>query len=41
MKATKPEIIGVLFAKLKPKKSDIFADIGCGSGSAYVYRKRG
>jgi len=33
MKVTKPEIIGVLFAKLKPKKQDVFADVGCGSGS--------
>ncbi len=31
MKATKDEVIGVLFAKLKPKKEDIFADVGCGS----------
>jgi precorrin-6B methylase 2 len=33
MKVTKPEIIGILFAKLKPEKHEIFADIGCGSGS--------
>jgi precorrin-6B methylase 2 len=33
MKVTKPEIIGILFAKLKPEKSEMFADIGCGSGS--------
>lgn len=33
MKVTKPEVIGVLFAKLKPMKDQIFADIGCGSGS--------
>lgn len=33
MKITKPEVIGVLFAKLKPSKDQIFADIGCGSGS--------
>ncbi len=32
-KTTKPEIIGILFAKLKPKKNEIFADIGCGKGS--------
>lgn len=31
MKATKDEVIGVLLAKLKPRKEDIFADIGCGS----------
>jgi precorrin-6B methylase 2 len=31
MKATKDEVIGVLFAKLKPKKDEIFADVGCGS----------
>ena len=33
MKATRLEIIGVLFAKLRPSSSDVFADIGCGSGS--------
>lgn len=33
MKVTKLEVIGVLFAKLKPSKDQIFADIGCGSGS--------
>ncbi len=33
MKYTKEEIIGVVFSKLKPKKTDIFADIGCGSGA--------
>ena len=33
MKATKPEIIGILFAKLKPKKDEVFVDVGCGSGS--------
>ncbi len=32
-KTTKPEIIGILFAKLKPKKDEVFVDIGCGSGS--------
>ena len=31
MKATKLEIIGILFAKLMPKREEIFADIGCGS----------
>ena len=31
MKVTKEEMIGILFAKLKPKKEEIFADIGCGS----------
>ncbi len=31
MKATKDEVIGILFAKLKPRKEDVFADIGCGS----------
>jgi precorrin-6B methylase 2 len=30
---TKIEIIGVLFAKLKPKGNETFADIGCGSGA--------
>jgi len=33
MKATKPEIIGILFAKLKPKRDEVFVDVGCGSGS--------
>jgi len=33
MKFTKPEIIGVLFSKLKPDKEDVFVDIGCGSGA--------
>lgn len=33
MKTTKPEIIGILFAKLNPKKDETFADIGCGSGT--------
>jgi len=31
MKVTKEEIIGILFAKLKPRKEEVFADIGCGS----------
>ncbi|RLE69340.1 MAG: cobalt-precorrin-6Y C(15)-methyltransferase [Thermoprotei archaeon] len=31
MKATKEEVIGILFAKLKPRKEEVFADIGCGS----------
>ncbi len=33
MKATKEEIIGVVFSKFKPKRTEIFADIGCGSGA--------
>jgi len=33
MKATKEEVIGIVFSKLKPSKEDIFADIGCGTGS--------
>ncbi len=33
MKVTKPEVIGVVFSKLKPSGSEVFADIGCGSGS--------
>lgn len=33
MKVTKQEVIGVVFSKLKPSKDDIFADIGCGTGS--------
>lgn len=32
-KSTKLEIIGILFAKLKPEKNEVFADIGCGSGN--------
>lgn len=32
MKATKLEVIGVIFAKLKPTREDVFADIGCGTG---------
>lgn len=32
MKTTKQEVIGVLFAKLKPGREEVFADIGCGSG---------
>ncbi len=44
MKETKIEIVGVLFAKLKPGKDEVFADIGCGGGavskffSGYVRR---
>ncbi len=32
MKETKPEITGVVFAKLKPEKDEVLADIGCGNG---------
>ena len=32
MKETKPEIAGVVLAKLRPTGSEIFADIGCGNG---------
>lgn len=32
-KYTKNEVIGVVFSKLKPDKSKVFADIGCGSGA--------
>ncbi len=32
-KSTKPEVIGVVFSKLRPDKGDTFADIGCGSGA--------
>jgi len=31
MNVTKEEVIGILFAKLKPRREEIFADIGCGS----------
>ncbi|HIP57934.1 MAG TPA: cobalt-precorrin-6Y C(15)-methyltransferase, partial [Archaeoglobus profundus] len=27
MKFTKPEIIGILFSRLKPNKEDVFVDI--------------
>lgn len=33
MKATKLEVIGVVFSKLRPKRTDVFADVGCGTGS--------
>ncbi len=32
-KYTKTEVIGVVFSKLKPDKTKVFADIGCGSGA--------
>ncbi len=32
-KYTKEEVVGVVFSKLRPSLSDVFADIGCGSGS--------
>ncbi len=31
MKRTKDEVIGVVFAKLRPRREDVFADVGCGS----------
>ncbi len=33
MKFTKEEVIGVAFSKLRPKRGDVFADVGCGSGA--------
>ena len=33
---TQPEIIAVALSKLKIKPTDIFADIGCGSGSVSI-----
>lgn len=33
---TQPEIITIALLKLNVKKSDIFADIGCGSGSVSI-----
>jgi len=33
MKFTKPEVIGVVFSKLRPEKTKTFVDIGCGSGA--------
>ena len=32
MKETKDEVIGVVFSKLRPKRNEVFADIGCGTG---------
>ncbi len=32
MKETKIEIAGVVFAKLRPEKREVLADIGCGNG---------
>lgn len=32
-KRTKEEVIGIVFSKIKPEKNEIFADIGCGTGS--------
>jgi len=31
VKRTKDEVIGVVFAKLRPRREDVFADVGCGS----------
>lgn len=36
-KFTKDEVIGVLFAKLKPERDEVFADIGCGSGRVSAF----
>ncbi|MCX9013748.1 MAG: precorrin-6Y C5,15-methyltransferase (decarboxylating) subunit CbiT [Candidatus Methanoperedens sp.] len=33
---TQPEIIAVALSKLAPKPDDVFADIGCGSGSVSI-----
>ncbi len=33
---TQPEIIAVALSKLAPKPTDVFADIGCGSGSVSI-----
>ncbi len=32
MRETKVEVAGVVFAKLRPSREDVFADIGCGNG---------
>ncbi|MET1123804.1 MAG: methyltransferase domain-containing protein [Archaeoglobaceae archaeon] len=37
MKSTKVEVAGVVFSKLRPSRSDVFADIGCGSGSVSAF----
>lgn len=39
-KKTKDEIIGVVFSKLKPERSDTFADIGCGTGTVSAFFAR-
>lgn len=33
---SQPEIIAIALSKLKPKTTDAFADIGCGSGSVSI-----
>ncbi len=33
---TQPEIIAVALSKLAPRPTDVFADIGCGSGSVSI-----
>jgi len=33
---TQPEVIAIALSKLKLKSSDVFADIGCGSGSVSI-----
>lgn len=33
---TQPEVIAIALSKLKLKTSDVFADIGCGSGSVSI-----
>ncbi len=37
---TQPEIIAVALSKLKIKPTDVFADIGCGSGSVSIAAAR-
>lgn len=39
-KKTKDEIIGIVFAKMGPEGNEIFADIGCGTGSVSSFFAR-
>jgi cobalt/nickel transport system ATP-binding protein len=40
VKKTKDEIIGIVFSKFKPKGDEVFADIGCGTGSVSAFFAR-
>lgn len=40
MKETKEEVIGVVFSKLKPERTEVFADVGCGSGAVSRFFSR-
>ncbi|MEM0350502.1 MAG: ATP-binding cassette domain-containing protein, partial [Archaeoglobaceae archaeon] len=39
-KRTKDEVIGIIFSKLSPEGDEIFADIGCGTGSVSAFFAR-